>query len=280
MEGVALCRGDITDEAFATEVCAGATSIYDCLNPREYHRWDELLPPLTRAAADAAKRSGARLVVLDNFYMVGRPSRSPFAEDEPLKPCSDKGRLRAALYEELRAASDAGDLEVTWGRASDFFGPDTPFGAVFNPRFFRQLAAGRKVFGFGDPDQPHSYSYTPDVARGLEILGTHDAAVGNVWHLPVAAQISTRQLVDRFAGAAGTAVKIRIVRPWILRALGLFAPAIRAAAEMVYQWEVPYLASDERFRRTFGVAATDLDTAIADTLAAHGVDSARASRAA
>ena len=57
---------------------------------------------------------------------------------------------------------------------------------------------------FGDPDRLHAYSYTPDVARGLAVLGTHEEAFGKVWHLPAAHRGTTRQLVERFAAALGS----------------------------------------------------------------------------
>ena len=175
-------------------------------------------------------------------------------------------RLRALLAEDNWAAHRAGDLEVTMGRASDYFGPETPNAAIFHTRFFERLSQGKAVEVMGDPDQPHSYSYTPDVARGLATLGTDDRAVGKVWYLPVAAQLSTRELIERFAAAAGVEAKVRQVPTWLLKATGLFVPLMRAVAEMVYQWETPYVVDDSRFRSTFGIEPSDLEVAIGDTL--------------
>ncbi|MGF1466714.1 MAG: NAD-dependent epimerase/dehydratase family protein [Sandaracinaceae bacterium] len=269
--GVTWARGDATDPASADEACAGASVVYHSANPATYYNWATLLPPITNGIREAATRAGARLVVLDNLYMVGRPSRSPFTEDEPMKPCSRKGALRAELAQGLLDAHARGDVEVAIGRASDFFGPDTPNTAMFRPAFFASLAQGKAVDALGDPDMPHSYSYTPDVARGLAVLGTREGSTGRVWHLPVAAQLSTRELVERFAEAAGQPAKIRTLPTWLLRALGLFSPLMREVSEMAYQWEVPYLASDEAFRTTFGVDPTPLDEAIAATLRSHGL---------
>ena len=52
----------------------------------------------------------------------------------------------------------------------------------------------------GDPDQPHSYSYTPDVAAARVTLGTAAGAVGKVWHLPGAPAHTTRQIIERLRG--------------------------------------------------------------------------------
>ena len=44
---------------------------------------------------------------------------------------------------------------------------------------------------------PHGYTYTPDVARGLAILGRDPRAPGRVWHLPTAAKLTTREAIAR-----------------------------------------------------------------------------------
>ncbi len=267
IDGVQWLRGDATNAAFAAAACAGATAVYNCANPSDYHRWDGILQPLYRGIREAAGKAGARLVQLDNLYAIGRPTAVPFDERAALRPCSPKGALRKQLHEELMAAHRRGDVEVAVGRASDFFGADTPNATVFRPDTFARIANGKSIFVLGDPDMPHSYSYIPDVVHGLAILGTHPAAAGRVWHLPAAAQLTTRELVSRFAKHAGQQVTVRAVPGWVLRALGVAVPLARALVEMAYQWEIPYLMDDSAFQRTFGVTATPLQQAIAEVMA-------------
>ncbi len=270
LPGVNWLHGDITDPTFADEAARGATTIYNCMNPGRYHRWATDLPPLFDAALGCAKRAKAKLIALDNLYMIGRPSLAPFDESAAMNPCSQKGELRAQLARELISATERGDVRATMGRASDFFGPSTPSSAIFNPRFFSRLAGGKRLEVVGDPDQPHSYSYTPDLARALAVLGTHRHGLSQpVWHLPVAAQCSTRALISRFAEAAGVEPRLRIVSRGMLRFIGIFARQVSAAAEMVYQWELPYLANDSAFRQTFGVQPTELVDAVKVTLSAN-----------
>lgn len=258
--------GDITDRAFAAEATAGAAAVYHCANPPRYDGWDETLPPLARAVQEAAARARARLVVLDNLYMYGRPADGWLREDTPLAPCSRKGELRARLAEELFAAHARGDVRVTTGRASDFFGPGTERAMVFGTRFLERLSQGRAVEVVGDPDLPHAYSFVEDVAEGLAVLGEHERALGKVWHLPVAWNGSTRGLVERFGAGLGVEPKLRRVPAWLLRTAGLVAGELGAAAEMVYQWEVPYRVDDSRFREAFAAAATPVEEAVTSTL--------------
>lgn len=262
MLGVTWLQGDALDPEFADRACQGAVAVYNCTNPPDYHRWDGILQPLYRAIWAAAGRAGARLVQLDNLYMYGKPRQVPFDEQTPMRPCTDKGKLRAALAEELMQLHAAGKLEVCIGRASDFFGAQAVNAMMFRPDVYQRIVQGKTVYTLANPQMPHSYSYVPDVARGLAILGTHEAAPGNVWHLPVAAQLTTTQLVQRFAAAAGTQVKVRQIPRWLLAGGGVFWPLLAAINEMNYQWEIPYLLDDGAFRRTFGVEPTPLHEAI------------------
>jgi nucleoside-diphosphate-sugar epimerase len=262
LSGVEWLRGDLTDSRFADQACRGAAAVYNCANPALYHRWDELLVPLSRTIRQAAARAGSKLVVLDNVYMYGIPDAVPFSEDMPLRPCSHKGELRKMLAEELFEAHERGELRATSGRASDFFGPGAGSMSMFGDRLAHQLASGKAVEVFGNPDLPRSYSYVPDVAHGLFVLGTRDEALGRAWHLPVAWQGTTRELLQAIASELGTSARLRVIPDALLRVAGLFQPALGAIREMTYQWKVPFVLDDRRFRTTFGVEATPAAEAV------------------
>lgn len=274
--GLVWMSGDVTDPAFADEAARAAEVVYNCVNPSSYGRWHGVLEPLMRAVRGAATRAGARLVALDCLYMYGMPEVAPFDEATPMRPCSSKGELRAMLVEEMFEAHRRGEVEVTTGRASDYFGPSTPLSTILYPRALERLRAGKPVELFGDPDQPHAYNYTPDVARGLAELGTRPEAIGRAFHLPAAWTGTTRELIARFGAALGQPGSVRVVPRWALAALGLVSADMRAIREMVYQWERPYVIDDRRFRTTFGVEATPIAEAIRGTLGLGQVSSVKA----
>ncbi|WAS98915.1 NAD-dependent epimerase/dehydratase family protein [Nannocystis punicea] len=260
--GPELVAGDITDLDFARRATEGAAVVYDCMNPA-YHRWPQELLPIARGALHGAARAGARLVALDCLYMYGRPN-GPMREDSPLAPCSKKGELRVQLAELRLAADRRGDVPVAIARASDFFGADLAY-SVWNDRFFRRILAGRRGEVFGDPDLPHAYTDVEDVARALATLGTSDRGFGQVWHIPTPPAESTRGLAQRLGRALGRDVDVTSVPRWLVRALGLASPMMRELAEMMYQWEVPFLVDDAKFRAAFGWSATPVDEAVART---------------
>lgn len=262
--GADVVSGDIRDLEFARRATAGAAVVYDCMNPA-YHRWPQELLAIARGALHGAEQAGARLVALDCLYMYGRPE-GPMREDSPMNPCSKKGELRVQLAELRLAAHRRGAVPVAIGRASDFFGADLQQ-SLWGDRFMRKILAGGKGEVFGDPDMPHSFTYAGDVARGLATLGRHERALGEVWHLPTPPAESTRALARRLGRALGVAGEVKAVPRWLVRTLGVASPMMRELVEMIYQFEVPYVIDDSKFRAAFGDGATPVDAAVAETAA-------------
>jgi nucleoside-diphosphate-sugar epimerase len=262
--GLTRMSGDLCDRAFAEEAMRGADVIYDCLNPT-YNRWHEDLPPLRRGLLFGVARSGAKLVQLDNLYMYGAPE-GRISEETPIRPASRKGTLRAGLAADVLAASERGEIRVAIARASDFFGPGYTRATIFGSHFYERLVAGRSVFVVGDPDQPHSYSYGPDVVRGMIALAeAGEDVVGQVWHLPVEPAQSTRVMIGRFAQAIGRGVRVQRIPDLALRVAGLFAPMMREVLEMTYQWKKPFVLDDSKFRGRFDTTATSMQPAVEET---------------
>ncbi len=262
--GIETRSGNIAEPEFAEAAMAGAAVVYDCMNP-PYHRWPELLLPIARGALLGATRASAKLVALDCLYMYGRPTGA-LDEDSPLVPCSKKGELRVQLAELRLAAHRRGDLTVAIGRASDFFGANLPYSG-FSDRFYRRILSGKAAECMGDPDMPHSHSYVEDVARALITLADRNESSGKVWHLPSLPAESTRALVERLGHALSLSVRVERLPRWVLHVAGLFQPFLREIKEMTYQWEVPFVLDDSRFRKAFGHGATPIEVAVADTAA-------------
>jgi nucleoside-diphosphate-sugar epimerase len=264
--GATVIGGDAADSAFTKRVSAGADAVYFCLNAMKYERWTEEFPPLQRGVLAGAEAAGARLVVLDNLYAYGPTHGRDLVETLAAHPTSAKAATRAAMTEELLAAHRAGRVEVAIGRASDYFGPGTTRSALGETVFGTALT-GRWAQVMGDPDQPHSYSYTPDVAAGLITLATRPGATGSVWHLPVAQARTTRELIETVYRLAGRRPRTFAAGRTALRAIGIVQPAMREYLHTLYQFTDPWVVDDSAFRTAFGDLATPLDDALATTLA-------------
>jgi nucleoside-diphosphate-sugar epimerase len=261
LAGIEPVRADATNLAAVAEAVRGASVVYHCMNPSTYSAdaWARELPPLQENLVTAAGAAGARLVVLDNLYAIGRTGGRPMNEDSPSSPCSRKGEVRARLREGLLAAARRGDVRVAVGRASDFHGPGG-VGTYFGEHFWRPALTGRTVRFLVNPDTPHTYHFIPDVAAGLAALGLDPGAEGT-FMLPCLPAVSSRAMADRFAAALGRRIALSRVPPVALRLVGLFVPLVRSVNEMAYQWEEPFVVDDARFRARFGDLATPAEAA-------------------
>ena len=180
---------DASDAELCADAAMGASVIYQCLNA-PYTQWPQLFPPLQRGVLGAAERNGGLLVSLENVYGYGPTGGVPLTEDLPLAANTVKGRTRAAMTDELLAASSAGRVRIAIGRASDFFGAGVTE-TTLGERVFAHALAGKRADFIGNPDLLHTYSYVPDIAAGLVTLGSDERAIGGVWHLPGPETVTT-----------------------------------------------------------------------------------------
>ena len=213
-----------------------------------------------------AASGGARLIVLDNLCAYGRPRGPRLVETAADDPTSTKSATRAAMTQELLGAHRSGQVEVAIGRASDYFRPRTTQSAL-GEAVFGAAVRGSTAQVMGDPDQPHSYSYTPDVAAALITLGAAPEAAGQVWNLPVPAPRTTRQIIDEVYRLAGHQPRVRAAGRTTLRLLGLVKPEIREYLHTLYQFTDPWVVDDIKFRTAFGDHVTPMAQSLAATVA-------------
>jgi nucleoside-diphosphate-sugar epimerase len=262
---VQIMPGDASDPAFTRKACAGAAVVYQCLNPA-YTKWAELFPPLQAGVVAGAAAAGAKYVSMDNLYMYGSTGGKRLVETLPYAAQTRKGKVRAAMAESLLAAHRQGKVRVAIGRAADFFGPHVKTSAM-GERVFPPAMAGKSIQLLGNPDLLHTFTYMPDIGRALVILGEREEALGQVWHLPNSETVTTRQFVEMIGSAVGKPVKIQTAPKILLQAIGLFNPTLREVAEMVYQFEEPFVVDHSKFTQAFGKLATPLPEALATTVA-------------
>jgi len=265
--GAELLTGDALDAAFCAAACAGAAAVYHCINPAyDAALWAEVLPRVMDNLIAAAGGAGARLVVLDNLYMLGRTGGRPMNEDTPANPCSRKGEIRARAAERLFDAHRKGEVVAVCGRASDYYGPRGKL-TYLGDYFWKPALAGKVVWSPVDPDAVHTFHYIPDVAAGLAQLGrAHEDALGRVWMLPCEPAGTMRDLLARFAQALGRPIRASKVPRPVLKAIGVFVPLVREMNEMLYQWDEPFVVDDRRYRERFSARPTAADTAARATV--------------
>lgn len=263
-EGVEVVGGDAADPAFTRGTCEGASVVYFALNP-PYDRWPELFPGLQAGVLEGAAGAGAKLIAMENLYMYGPTDGRPLTEDLPHAPNTRKGTVRARMSRELMEAHASGRVRVAIGRASDFFGPRVLTSAA-GEQVFGRAVQGKGAQVAGDPDQPHTYTYMPDIGRGLAILGEREEALGQAWHLPSPETVTTREFVETIFEEVGKPARVHAAPKILLRVMGLFNPPLRETIEMLYEFEEPFAVDHSKFERAFGDHATTLKEAIGGTV--------------
>jgi nucleoside-diphosphate-sugar epimerase len=264
--GVEFVQGDATDLARMREVCRGASVVYNCVNP-PLAQWDTLFPRVMETLIAAAGANRARLVFADDTWMYGPPS-GPLTEEHPQRPAGALGTLRGQLAATLLAAHQRGEVQAVIGRASELYGPQVE--SLLGANLFRAALSGKRVVWPGSLDSPLNPTFIDDFARGLITLGTHEEALGQVWHIPTPAPITGREFTRLLFAEVGAQRKVVVLNRALVRTLALVWPVARMGAELIYQFDRPYVVESEKYQRAFGGTPTPYQEGIRQTLSWYG----------
>ena len=256
LAGGEVFAADLGDQGQTIRAVAGSSVVYLLVGLKyDLRVWQELWPRIMANAIEACKQAQARLVFFDNVYMYGRVNGA-MTEETPYAPCSKKGEIRARIATTLMNEVKAGSLSALIARSADFYGPDTEHG-VPNVLVFEPLAKGKTASCLVNAAVPHSFTFTPDAARGVAMLAERESAWDQVWHLPTAPDPPTgREFIEMAAKEFGVAPKYRVLSRPMLRVAGWFKPLIGESYEMLYQSDSPYLFDSTKFAREFGFTGT------------------------
>lgn len=261
-DGVEIIASDAYDTSKNIQVTQGAAAIYQCAQP-PYHEWAEKFPPLQQAILAAASTNGAKLVVGDNLYMYGQFTGS-LTEDFPMRPITKKGKVRAAMTQEILDAHNAGKVRVAIGRASNFFGP---YDTALTSYAISPAVRGKTVNLMGNKNLPHTFTYVKDFGSLLATLGTREEALGQIWFAPSNPPLTQAEFVQIIEATLGRSVKSQVAGPLLMRFLGLFDKTIAETVEMMYEWTQPFVVDTSKAEKTLGLQATPLKQALQETLA-------------
>ncbi|HET9656937.1 MAG TPA: NAD-dependent epimerase/dehydratase family protein [Kineosporiaceae bacterium] len=251
--GIERVAADAVDAEHLASLCTGAHALYNCANP-PYHRWATDWPPIAAALLEAARRSGAVLATVSNLYGYG-PVGGPMTEQTPLAATGTKGRVRARMWLDALAEHEAGRARVTEVRGSDYLGPGSQ--SQLGDQVVPRLLAGRAASILGEPDVPHTWTYTGDVARMLVTAAADERAWGRAWHVPSHPARTARDVVAMLCELAGVPpVPVRRIPAVLVRAGGLVVPLLRELPEVMHQHVRPWVMDSSAAGQTFGLQPT------------------------
>ena len=255
---------DVSDAAQLGGLFRGATAVFHCIHGSKYSAkvWAAELPGAEQAVLAAAGEAGAVVVFPESLYSYSEPDR-PMTEDGPREAQGGKRGVRTALLK-ARAASATDTVSVV---AGDFFGPRVRMSHA-GERMVRPVAAGKPMQVVGRADQPHSFTYVPDLAAAMIAAADKPDLWNRVWHAPTGPAMSQREIAAAFAAAAGArSPRVSALPGRLLRTMGLVSPGMRELAETLYQFERPFVMDSRASEAALGLQPTPLKEAAAATVA-------------
>ena len=244
---------DLLDAGAATAAVAGSDVVYLLVGlPYRTAVWRRDWPRLIDNVLAACAAADAKLVFLDNVYAIGTADYDGFPETAPLNPPSEKGKVRGDVLDRILAAP----VPTLIARAADFYGPGIENSLLLEV-VTKKLQAGRSAQWLGNPDLPHSFTYTPDAGRALARLGNDPDAYGQTWNLPTDPERRTvREWVEATAELLGVEPKLQTVPGVAWWALSLFSTDLRELRDVRAQVEGAYWLDSGKYMGRYGVGAT------------------------
>ena len=263
-----LVAADITDYEQTKNAVSGSAVVFLTAGLKyDIKIWSEAWPKIMNNVINACKAAGARLIFFDNVYSYGLVN-GPMKEDTPYRPSSKKGTIRAAIATQLMAEAKAGNITATIARAADFYGPGADKTGFLNLLIIDKFKKKSMAMWLGKDDVTHSYTFTPDAAKGLYLLSQDETSWNQVWHLPTANPAPDgKGYMNMIAAQMGVKPKYMKLGSFMLTLSGLFDTTIKEMKEMLYQSNYPYILDSTKFETHFNVKPTPYEEGIRLTLA-------------
>jgi len=257
-------RGDAFNAGALIKAAQGCDVIVNALNP-PYQNWKRDLPRLTAAVIEAAKATGATVMLPGNVYNYGAGMPADLTEHTPHTPTTRKGRLREAMEETYAIAADDG-VQTIILRGGDFI-EQAKTGNWFDTYITAKAAQGKLTYP-GPLDRVHAWAYLPDMARAMVGLAEKRTTLGPFTSIGFGGfNLTGAELIEKIEQAYGRPMKVSRM-PWsIMRVLGTVMPSIREVMEMRYLWQVPHALDDAYLRELLpDYRSTPIEQALIEAL--------------
>ncbi|MFS8180217.1 epimerase [Pseudovibrio denitrificans] len=223
------------------EAAKGVDVIVNGANP-QYPQWKRDVLPFTRQVIDAAKQSGAAVIIPGNNYCFGPNMKPPIGPQTPQSATNELGLIRIEL-ERLYKTSGVKTILL---RAGDFIDTSAS-GNWFDLIMATKLEKGKLIYP-GKTDAPHAWAYLPDMARAavqlLEMrdqLNTYEdiSFPGYTW--------TGDEMSKALSTVTGQTITIKSFNWWMIRLSKPFWPLAKHLLEMRYLWDVLHWMDTKRF---------------------------------
>ena len=262
-------QGDGMKAADVVAAAEGCAIIVHAANPPGYRNWRGLALPMLASAIEAAKVTGARIVMPGNVYNYDPKLTPVIDEASPQRPVSRKGAVRVEMEEMLEAAAAGHGVKSLTLRAGDFFGPRSDNGWVAG-QMVKPGKPVRAVVYPGVRRAAHAFAYLPDLAETAMRLveRRHALADFTVFHFGGHAfnpGVGMAQALARAGGHPNAPIR---GFPWpMIVAASPVVPLFRELLEMRYLWTQSLTLDNARLVAFLGAEPhTPIEAALRATL--------------
>jgi len=231
-------RDDLTTEA------QGAQVIVMGWHPGGYDTWATEMLPMHRRVIEAAKTTGATVIVPGNVYVYGPDAPRGWTDTTPKLATNPLGRLRIEMEQMYR---DAGVRTILL-RCGDYI-DDRASGNWFD-RFITPRANRGTIAYPGAPDVAHAWAYLPDAARAAVMLAERRDELAVYEDVPFEGYTLTgRQLAEAIGAVLNRPVRVKAFGWWMLRLMRPVMPVLGGVFEMRYLWDLPHEMDGTKLQR-------------------------------
>ena len=264
METVAA---DITDPLQTRRAISGSSMVFLVAGLAYNHKlWEIAWPKIIQNVIHACSEAGIPLIFFDNVYMYGLVD-GPMTENTPNNPCSKKGETRALIAGKVMDRVKEGRLTATIARSADFYGPAADKTGILNILAINNLRKGKTANWPGSDQYTHSFTYTPDAAKGLYLLSQDSSTFNQVWHLPTTNPAPNgKEYIEMIAKILGVKPRYMKLSGFMVRLAGLFDAQVAEIHEMLYQYQHPYIFDSTKFEKHFNFKPTSYEEGLKVTL--------------
>jgi nucleoside-diphosphate-sugar epimerase len=262
-----LFAGDLTDKDFVNKAVAGSDVVYLTVGlPYNIKVWKHQWPIIMANTIDSCILHHSKLVFVDNIYAYAKNEVAHMTEESRIAPETKKGKVRAQLIHMIEDAIKNKNLTAIIARSADFYGTDAKT-SLLQISVFDKFKKGQKAFWQSDASKIHSFTYTPDAAKAIAILGNSAGAGNQTWHLPTSPERWTgSDFIKCVAEEMNVKPKYFILNKIMIRLTGIFSPVVKELYEMQYQNDQDYFFDSSKFEKQFSFTPTNYDKGIKEIL--------------
>ena len=248
---------DLTNPEHVDEAIKGSEVVYVLIGFQyDTKTWKKTWPPFMASVISACKKHNSKLVFFDNIYMLDPAEIGHMTESSRMDPTAKKGMVRKELDEMIMKEFEDDKLDAIIARSADFYGPGIR-NSVLQEMVLKNLKEGKPAMWIINADVKHSFTYTPDAAKAIAILGNTPEAFNQVWNMPTHRDtLTVRQWVEIMAKELNVEPKVRVMPRIMITLLSLFSPILKELKELTYQWDREYFLDSSKFEKEFDFTPT------------------------